>query len=691
LASYLPFDVTTHAFQFPFGFSVFPAGVDFLVPKVLALPFKMICREHFVIMIFYLLAIIMANYLRLSTSISAASETIPDKYLDLEHYKGLKNLSFDASRDVNVRALLKAAAGVYKNKTRGHKSGLQRTVLTTVLSYGTSRSFQYMVYFRNFLCFAAHYDFDLVVYVQHHDIPMDDLKLQLQSLEALGVRVLTYPDLIFWSLIAEKQSKVMIGNAFAPYVGDVPTFKSFGALVMLVPALEVLQHGYNVIYMDLDMGLVQDPIPYIMRGDADIVMSLEVRAPCPETYPSTNRGQKVDWYGYEPNSGVLLVRATPQGVAFYHRWLRRIVRTNVMNDQTVFDFKKEGGVTQFTANCNWDLSTARANTKRKQPDTGTFCFLPEMMFQNGLVGIQCSSKPAYRDDWYMNAVQQIPLYGQQADANTTTAKASVNSNNNNNSDTNSTSGTGRGVRLPVIIHANYCNDKSRQLDVRGLWLYDEKLTEGSNHKKMSNSSSRATTRTLKSAKISTSTSASSSTSTAASIPSAVWSESLDERARALSCKRYDVKDTYYYKGINWAGEVARISEYRTKWLREVQVNGTLIKPKIGNEVYLIDERLEKRVFPDVETFYAMGYSWESSHIKTVSVSIVNMIPTGAPIPSVVKSKGKNKESVASKERPATGKSAPAAKRPPSSTSQKTTRQHRKEAQGLGKKLKTTTD
>ena len=37
----------------------------------------------------------------------------------------------------------------------------------------------------------------------------------------------------------------MAGKAFSDYIGDVPSFKGYGALAMLVPQLEALEYGYK--------------------------------------------------------------------------------------------------------------------------------------------------------------------------------------------------------------------------------------------------------------------------------------------------------------------------------------------------------------------------------------------------------------------------------------------------------------
>ena len=105
---------------------------------------------------------------------------------------------------------------------------------------------------------------------------------------------------------------------------------------MLVPALEVMMLGYNVIYFDVDMGLVQDPVPYLTSGDADFVTTLEMRY-CPEKYPSSVP-DTIDWETIEPNTGVMHLRATTQGISFFRAWLERIVHYNAVNDQKVDAF-----------------------------------------------------------------------------------------------------------------------------------------------------------------------------------------------------------------------------------------------------------------------------------------------------------------------------------------------------------------
>ena len=181
-----------------------------------------------------------------------------DRYLDLKYIKSMHDKASNATREEHVKRTLASAAGVYNDKVRGAKAGLEKTVFMTVVAFKHDKKSigHYQVYFRNFLCFAKHYDIDLVLYILHHQLP--DVESEIHSLEQLGIRVLTYPDQLFWSLVMTKKSRVMVGRYFAEYRGDFPSFVGYGGLAKQVPQLEALTLGYNVIYFDVDIGLIQD-------------------------------------------------------------------------------------------------------------------------------------------------------------------------------------------------------------------------------------------------------------------------------------------------------------------------------------------------------------------------------------------------------------------------------------------------
>jgi hypothetical protein len=100
------------------------------------------------------------------------------------------------------------------------------------------------------------------------------------------------------------------------------------------------------------------------------------------------------------------------------------VKTNVRNDQIVFDrvnrgvqreklingqytYDENNVTSSFTPTCNWgykDINT----TVRATPKAATYCFLSEMMFQNGMTSFTCSQKKGYKDDWHIEMVKQVP-------------------------------------------------------------------------------------------------------------------------------------------------------------------------------------------------------------------------------------------------------------------------------------------
>ena len=499
-----------------------------------------------------------------------------EKYLNLTHVQVLKDHAKNATRDEIVLRTLQAAAGVYRDKERGAKASLQKTVFMTVVAYNTKENiFHYKVYFRNFLCFVQHYEIDLIIYILHHHLP--DVEEEIRSLELLGVKVLTYPDELFWGLLAEKKSKIMDGKPFSSYDSEIPNFHSYGALVMLIPQLEAMQLGFNVIYFDVDIGLVQDPVPYITRGDADFTTSIEQRH-CPEEYPSSRRMEE-NWEGTEPNTGVMHLRATPQGLAMYKHWLRRIVRTNSRNDQMVFDrdarveqveefrgkmrYAELNFTSTFTPSCNWGNPNG-APTVRASPTASTYCFLSEMLFQNGLNCFFCSAKYKHRDDWYLAMDRQLPEV--QID--------------------------GQTYRIPVAVHANYCNSKSHELNVRGLWLYNEDMKHWDK--------------------------------------SSVVPSSPEDSRFVMGCSAYNVSKVFFAL-MNFSAEIANINKYRDGLLKSVLVNGTLVKRVASEEVFLISEKLTKMLIPDGDTFLHMGYDWDS--VRSVPSSVLFMVPEGPPFKS----------------------------------------------------------
>jgi hypothetical protein len=144
-----------------------------------------------------------------------------------------------------------------------------------------------------------------------------------------------------------------------------------------------------------------------------------------------------NWRLMEPNTGIMHVRTTANGRSFYKKWLDRIVDSNSMNDQKLMDRTAIKSV--YNPTCNfWNLTNIKEIPNPS--NLPTYCFLSEILFQNGKVGVHCPMKQNFRDGFF----QELWDFGG--------------------------SHLLPGKRFPVTVHVNYVNGKTHELKVRGLWL-----------------------------------------------------------------------------------------------------------------------------------------------------------------------------------------------------------------------------
>jgi len=465
----------------------------------------------------------------------------------------------DPFREQNLLNILKNVSGVYKDKSKAKKMGLEKTVFISIIEYDTAHSIQYKVYFQNFMCYAQTYNYDILIYLLYNNKDVD-VSNEVAKLEQRGAHVISYPVELFWQLIDTKPSIIYYPQQkeHADYHSKHPNFVNFGALVMIVPGLEILQYGYNFIYFDLDIALVQDPIPYLLQGDADFITTTEFRY-CPEIYPSVI-GAKFDWNSsIEANTGIMHVRATEQGLRLYKTWILHMIDLNLINDQRALKFWNFNA--SYTPNCNWNLSDFPSE-KKYFHNEAKYCYLSEILFQNGLIGLQCSQKPSFRDDWYHamwtgGSSTFAPIGKELLDK------------------------YGYDKRYPVALHVNYCNKKSYELKLRGLWLLNDTAYEH-DHK-------------------------------------------YDR------CIELNISSTWYTT-IPMEENYKRINDYRTQILADLLKNGTLVKRRTANEIYRIDENNLKHLIPDADTFLSLGYEW--SQVNVIPAAILFAIENGVPLESI---------------------------------------------------------
>eukprot|EP01031_Cornospumella_fuschlensis_P032349 gene32349-39121_t len=476
-----------------------------------------------------------------------------------------------------VQKVLSMAAGVYRPGVRHRHenvASLQTTVLMTVVAANSPENEKHLIFLRNLLCFLQHHRLKLVVFYLHHENV--EWKRSLEHLE--HVYFVTYPDFLFWQLLVTKGTEIIEGNAYAKYDANVPSFSSFGALVMLVPVLEVLEHNFNAIFLDADVALVRDPIPYLTQSKADLTMSMESRG-CQE-YFSATYPNFFDYYKIEPNSGVMYARSTPAGKEMFRNWLETIIDNNFVNDQRAFHPKDHNARYDPSCHQGRDSFTPTAVKGLNLTDESpTFCYYDELWVQNGMIGITCPSKKQFRDMWVKGMYQHgthkhslnATVYDLMKDYDSSIATVSPH------------------ARFPVILHSNYVNDKVKEYRTRGMWRV--RLHENG------------------------------------SVPS----ESLSPDLYPF-CSPYHINQTMYAV-MNWTEELREIHQ------REEHLFATYIKPHAllkalaSPSIYYIGENLTRHEIPDGETFeFKFPGSWNK--IEVVPYLMLLNLTLGEAIPSV---------------------------------------------------------
>lgn len=262
---------------------------------------------------------------------------------------------------------------------------------------------------------------------------------------------------------------------------------------------EVLQHGYNVIYLDVDVALLADPVPFLTSGDADFTVSQEIRSCKFAQYILRRRPGYWSWSTLEANTGVMHLRSNPRTLSFFQRWLQEIVDMNMMNDQKVLTMEF-GKNPKGTPSCN-DYHNRLLGHKHRESQTLSssqqtndrekqfrYCFLNEFIFQNGKMEFFCqlgledvgvnSSLATYSLGMRKFAIRDSNSSSLRS-SNIMERRASDRHFHHSNNSTSVTSASGSSNQYfyhPVSLHVNYCTDKILALRERGLWLLEDHNT-----------------------------------------------------------------------------------------------------------------------------------------------------------------------------------------------------------------------
>ena len=515
-------------------------------------------------------------------------------------------------RDQMVSQVLKKASGIYKDKQKVEDLGLEKTVLMTVISYPKQRAY-FKHYFRNFLCFAHSYGYKFVVYVtRDRDSTYAEHLDQVNEIGKLGVYALPYPEELFWLFVYGKAKHMHTGRGFASYRGNLPIFGEYGALVMIVPTYEVIKLGYDLIYMDVDLGLVLDPIPHMLLGDADFVSSEESRE-CLEKFHAYD-ATCVPWDGVEFNTGIMLIRSSQRSLNFITNWLEGIVDLNIANDQMVLDrsFKRFHNMT-YTSNClpATTLGSITKPSQRLETNAATYCFLSDILFQNGKISLSCTKRQNMLSYTHNMISGGIPISEVKGPVSAPYASPGAVGMYRN-----STTGVTPHIQdtyYMAVIHVNFAGGKSDELRKRGLWLYshhndsDTDVLDASRpfnpHHEVGDG------------------------------PGG-WATLPKYRPgdNSLSCIFYNISTIHYSHMLNFRETYLQLKQEFDVYWETLSKPGNLVKRLNAREVYLVGQNNEIHLFPNGGTFMKMGYEFDK--VQEIASAAFERFHKGAELPDL---------------------------------------------------------
>ncbi len=220
----------------------------------------------------------------------------------------------EPKRSIELDRVLSQASGVYKDKSRVKSPRLQKTILLNVVEssghkWNPNIDEKYKQQLYNHLCFTKQLGLETVVFlIKESQTQFDADVAEMRNIDE-NIQILDYPHELFWKNIGKKSTHVKTQGGVVDYAGNLPTYKHFGFLVTLIPILEALLAGYNVIYFDVDIALMKDPLPYLVSGSADFIVSPEMRS-C--VYPSLQENRnKLEYHNYEVSYACFGCNALP--------------------------------------------------------------------------------------------------------------------------------------------------------------------------------------------------------------------------------------------------------------------------------------------------------------------------------------------------------------------------------------------
>jgi len=204
--------------------------------------------------------------------------------------------------DISLENAIKAAAGIY-SVPEDHRSSfnisefnsLSKTVLVTAFNHA------YLNHIHNFKCFTDR--LGLKFFIISVDPKAHAAALEMATLS---------PNIVSYFMNATELHGVTKGMEDAAYFRE-DNFNVI-SVMKLECVLAIMKLGYNVVFIDSDVAVVRDPIPYMIFDGVDYTYT--VNSFCPQCY-------SWDFFKspFEGNTGVYFVRSTNSTITLYEEVL----------------------------------------------------------------------------------------------------------------------------------------------------------------------------------------------------------------------------------------------------------------------------------------------------------------------------------------------------------------------------------
>lgn len=309
-------------------------------------------------------------------------------------WKELAHYYLDPHRESDLRVVCDKQQGVYVHSHPATvKANISNTIVVAYMIVN-GLSDELKILFSNWLCYLKKLDYKaLLIYDTADDDSYDQIVNMTRGFETM-IELFPYPRSLFWSQMARKTNELLgrINHRKRPYLGYTITTSQFGYITKLTPILELMTLGYDVIYTDLDIAFLRDPVPYIFSSSApaDLIFSVERRS-CDYYSGSFNQGIRT-----EPNGGYLIWRSTQQSIAVALAAIEHMLGDQAFNDQWSLNAVLPS-MGFYSNSCRGvDEHVPVDPAPRVISTKASVCFLPEELFQNGKMSFFCVKDNANR-------------------------------------------------------------------------------------------------------------------------------------------------------------------------------------------------------------------------------------------------------------------------------------------------------